>query len=360
MKKIVFLWDWNSIHIHKWVSYFSKNNLLKVYLVSDTKIIDKNKLLLKNDNVIIHDYNITWSFLINTILLFPLKFLIINVFNLIIKPDIIHIHFVSLNVLLVLPVVFSKKIIKIASFWWSDYNIKNKIRHFIRKLVSKYYNIITSDTEEILKWLEIEYKVNKNKLFYINHWVESSKFVTRGKDIMYKNKFVIFSPRWLWSLYSHHILFNNMDLLIETFWKNLLIIFIDYNSEINYKKQLLEISKKYPKNIEIRKTMNQEELLKTYNNSNIVISIPKIDGFPITIIESILSRKVIIWLNHKDYVNNLPNNFLINENKLNINSLIDKIIELKNYEIEEDTRKGYIEKYDYEKNMKKMLSLYIN
>ena len=356
MKKIIFIWDWNSIHFKKWISFFVNN--FNIILISDIKLTDDSKKYWDNLNVKYYDFNVTWNVFFDNLILFPLKFILYNYTILKEKPNIVHIHFVSLNVLLSIFILFNKKIKKIASFWWSDYNIKSFIRDIIRKIVARYYNIITSDTEYILGWLEKQYKVSKNKLFYINHWVDTKLIIPWNKNINYKNRFVIFSPRWLTPLYNHHILFKNINKLIKTFWENILLVFIDFNSNYNYKQELLEKIKQYPNNIELKNSMSQNELMNMYKNSDIVISIPSIDWFPITIIESILNKKPVIWLNHYDYVNNLPKELLINKEKLNIDEIIKKIEELKNFEINDNLIKKYIEKFDYNKNMNRMLRLY--
>jgi hypothetical protein len=53
--------------------------------------------------------------------------------------------------------------------------------------------------------------------------------------------------------------------------------FIKYNEDKNYLNKLKKIQEKYPENIEILESLNQNQLAEEYKKSHLVLSIPKND-----------------------------------------------------------------------------------
>jgi len=357
--KIIFIWDWNSIHLKKWISFFSKN--FDIILISDTLLNNKSIQFWKKIWIEYYDYNIKWNLFFRGLNLFRKFFY----YNYIIYTNrnnsVINWHYISLNFILSFPsALLIKK--RIATLWWSDFNLASWIQKIILKSAFKFSHFITSDTQEILNKTNHFYNIDKKKLVYINHWVDSNIFNEKKSLNKEKNKLVIFSPRWLSSFYNHHILFENIDLLISKFWKNIKLVFIDYNTDEKYKKKLIKIKDKYKDNIDILPSLTQKQLWEQYKNCDIVISIPKDDGLAVTLIEALFSLKPVIWINKKDYKSILNKDLIIQN--YDINEIIEKIeFYLKNKnkidkEIKTIKNKNF-DKFDYYKNMKKMERLYL-
>jgi len=358
MKKIIFIWDGNSIHLKKWISFFV--NDFKISIISDTKLNDESVDFWKDKQIKVYDFNINWNIILKILNLIR-KFFIYNLLVLKYKNSILNYHYISLSILLTFPSLLLTKN-KIATFWWSDYNLAKWIQKIIIKLVSKTFNIITSDTQEILDWLKNTYKINEKKLIYINHWV-NSKIFTHVKKQNIEKDFIIFSPRALNKFYNHHILWNNIDKIIKLFWKDIKLVFIKYNFDKNYFNNLLKIQNKYPNNIQILEQLSQQELTNEYQKSHLVISIPEKDWLPVTLIESIFTETPVLWINTIDYKSLLPEKYLLNQ-PINEEHLLNKIKDIyNNYnKVLEEIRtmkEKNIEKYDYEYNMKKMKKIYL-
>jgi hypothetical protein len=357
IKKLIFIWDWNSIHLKKWISFFLDK--FDIIIISDTKI-DKNNIIFWNKKwVKLYDYNINWNKILKLLNIFR-KFLMYNYLLLKYKNNIFNFHYISLNIIFSLPSLFFVNK-KIATFWWSDYNLAKWLQKYIINFSTKIFDYITSDTQEILMWLNKKYKAKKEKLFYINHWIDTNIFKYKKKKNI-DNEIIIFSPRALQSFYNHHLLWENIEGIKNKLWTNFKLKFIRYNENKKYYLELLKIKKEYPNNIEILNNLSQEELAEEYINSHIVISIPNNDWMPVTLLESIFTNTPLIWINLIDYNKVLWDEYLVNN--ITYTEVINKILLIKNnynYYINsiEKIAKKIKKDYDYSYNMKKIEELYI-
>ena len=170
--------------------------------------------------------------------------------------------------------------------------------------------IVTSTS---LKQKKIIEKIlhNKDKAYLVRTGVDTGKFdIVADNNKNTSNEFVIFSPRSMKPIY-------NIDLLVKAvahFIENnnlenkkitLKIIndrtndYTDYILDLVSKKPFLDFVKVLPR-------MNGDEMIKEYNNSNLVVMIPKSDGTPVSAIETMLLKKPLI-LGALDYDEDLFN-----------------------------------------------------
>lgn len=360
-KKIIFIWDANSIHLKKWIAFFVES--YEIIILSDNYVLEENYKFWEKNWVEVRDFNVKHKSRVIKFINLLRKFIYYNYFIFTNRDNsIINFHYISLNVLLGIPsVLFIKK--RVFTFWWSDYYLANNyIQKIVIKLVWKIAHYITSDTGDILVGLNKKYNIKCEKLNYINHGIERNYFFPTETQEIESCCLKIFSPRALQKFYNHHILFDNIEYIEKELERDIKLIFVDFNADIKYKERLLEVKKKYNKHIILIPTMSQQELWELYRNIDVVISIPYSDGFPVTLIESSFSLKPVIWINKWQYEQVMPNELIIDSYN------IEQVIETLKYYLENQKKiitkirekyKSNFKKFDYKVNMKKMEELYL-
>ena len=111
-----------------------------------------------------------------------------------------------------------------------------------------------------------------------------------------ENARVVLSPRAVTPLYNLDIIMKSIPLVRERV-PEAIFIFLDYNTDVDYKKQLDMISKELGLDAVIRwlpPTRSRTEMAKLYRLSEVVVSVPSTDGTPISVLEAMACGKPVV------------------------------------------------------------------
>ncbi|MEY0008293.1 glycosyltransferase [Providencia rettgeri] len=345
-KKILIIGPWISGHIQQWLGDDTSYDYL---ILTCHKIKPSQK-----------ENNLKCYFLFSQIIsfiFFPF-FLLLNYIKF--KPDIIHVHFLSSYGLLssFLP---QKKII---SIWGSDFNAKakkNMILRMIYTFILKRYDVINSPGYHITKDL-ISFSIPDSKILTLQYGIDLTKIEKYALTKIKKTEKVIFSSIRNWdSIYQ-------IDKLI-TIWNKLrlpnseLWIFgktENKNREVMIKKL---IDKGY--NIKLLGFLSHDELYKKLSSTDAFISIPKMDGTPLSVIECCYLELLPIVTTPPFYQDNiytaLDCSIPINFNEDHLSKALVHAIKILPDELKYIKAKNKtmaLSNFDLFKNRKKMLELY--
>lgn len=288
--KICFLGDANSVHLKRWIDYFSsKGN--EVYVITfsndhdeDTKNV--HYYVLNNVNTNINGHNWKYIFKIGQI-----KKYINNI-----KPDIINAHYVTSYGFLSSVANFHPLVV---SAWGSDILVtpkKNTVYRTITKYALKKADLITSDS--IVMSDEIKKLVNKD-VTTIPMGVEKRLcYMDRKED---NDEIKILSLRTI-------IKNSNIDIIVKAFKMlmdedkelNLKLVIANSGSELSNIKELIRDLKIEDK-VQLIGMVSRKTILNLMQSSNINISIPKSDSTSVTLLEAMA-------LGITNVVSNIPAN----------------------------------------------------
>jgi glycosyltransferase involved in cell wall biosynthesis len=108
-----------------------------------------------------------------------------------------------------------------------------------------------------------------------------------------ENARVVLSPRAVTPLYNLDIIMKSIPLVRERV-PEAIFIFLDYNTDTDYKRQLDLISKELGLDAFIRwlpPTRSRSEMAKLYRLSEVVVSVPSTDGTPVSVLEAMACGK---------------------------------------------------------------------
>lgn len=267
-KKVLIIGPWVSGHIQQWLGDDSSFDYL---IVTCHKIKPSQK---QNNVKCYFIFNMLISFII-----FPF-FLVYNYLKF--KPEIVHVHFLSSYGLL--SCFLPRK--KIISIWGSDFNAKAKKNKVLKKIylfILSKYNIINSPGKHITDDL-ISYNISPSKIITLQYGIDMDKIdlikKTNTKNRV-DNKIVFASIRNWDNVYQ-------IEKLITT-WKKLntsqyeLWLFGKSNN-IKCENNILSIAKNID-NIKIIGFLPHNELYSKLLAVDAFISIPKMDGTPLSVLE---------------------------------------------------------------------------
>lgn len=364
---ICFFGNAASIHMIKWVKYFSDNGH-KVHLVS-YDLPREGKI----DNINLHLIGKKLPFRfwrLNTLINLPLA--LIQTKRLIkrINPDIVHAHYVTSYGHLALLSGFHPLVI---TAWGSDILVAPKeslITKWNVKYVLKKAQLITCDAEH-MKEAMIELGVDSSKIRIINFGIDTRKFSPGKKNQEIKDKLKIFnspiviSLRSLEPIYDISTLIKSVPFVLKEVPETKFII-IGNGSEKKNLKRLAE-SLGVLKAIRFIGWISNEKLPSYLRISDVYVSTSLSDGgISSSTAEAMACGLSVVITNggdNKKWVRDNKEGFTVPVRKSKI--LAEKVIYLlKNKEIREkfskDARQMIEQRNNYYKEMEKIEEIYKN
>ena len=253
------------------------------------------------------------------------------------KPEIIFIMYCS-KLSLLYSIFFRGKVI--LSFWGSDILSrpgvrKNLIINYIQKrAILKAARIYCVSKEQVEKVFEIvgdKLSINPILLMY---GLDLKLYDSIGGNNPDKDEYCnIYSPRWCLPLYNIEIIIDAVILLLKQ-GKKVRLVYrdVDFNrsedSQI-YSTKLAEKIKKSGFNFNFRAVglLGLTEQIRLLQSSDIVISVSHFDGTPLSILEAMACKKVVVCgkiLSTTNIINHELNGYLVN--KENSSEIADRII----------------------------------
>jgi len=107
---------------------------------------------------------------------------------------------------------------------------------------------------------------------------------------------VVLCPRAVTPLYNLDVILKAIPLVRQRV-PEAIFIFLDYNTDADYKRQLDMISKELGMDAVIRwlpSTRSRTEMAKLYRLSEVVVSVPSSDGTPVSVLEAMACGKPVV------------------------------------------------------------------
>jgi len=364
--KICYLCNPQSIHVQRWLEYFSKQG-------DEIHVITYQPYTSKEHNVIIHLVKRNKYLPIIT-KLFEVLFIRRLVKS--ISPDIVHAHSGGYGKIL----IFLKKYSTILSVWGDDVLVtpkKSILNRIILKLTLKSVNVITTIAIFMGPYIHQNFGISCDKIIRVPWGVDLSIFNSNYHEESIKLKerlginkdsFILISNRNIAPEYQIEKIIKASSLVLKNNPNTYFLLIKGYGTPI-FENKMKELANKLGVNknlIFVSKMLTPEEMALYLNMADAFISIPKSDQFGLSVLEGmacglvpILSDDIVAY---KQYLNENNSIFVNPENIADIANRINYLInniEFKN--------KAYlinikiIEDYeDWNKNAKKMRELYFN
>lgn len=356
--KIFILSAINSIHTQRWVTALSQNGL-KIFLFS-IHGVDSNALKnLPNVEIFVYQTNLNAQ----SQLLKKIKYLFIpkTVKQKIkeFKPDLIHAHYASSYGLIGALTGFHPYII---SLWGGDIYKFPKIS-FLNKAILK-FNLQKADkilsTSQIMA---VEAKKYTDKNIEITPFgVDINLFKRKSKAV--NSDFVIGNVKTLSKNYG-------IDLLIKTFK-----ILVDNNRTLNLKLQIigegpdrlklekLSLELGIGNKVSFTGRVNNELLPDYYNNFDVAVSLSHSESFGVVAIEAMSCECPVVVSDADGFTEVVAHNetgFIVRKNNPEAAaSAIQKLIDNEKLRLQfvKNGRKNVENLYNWDENVKKMISVY--
>lgn len=344
--KVLVIGPWISGHIQNWLGNDSEFDIRGVTF--HPKPIANNLYTIKS------------CFFINrffSMLLFPF-FLILNFVYY--KPNVIHVHFLSSYGLLSL-FLPGKKIV---SIWGSDFNksmMKNNFRKKLYTFVLNHYDVVNSPSLNISKEI-IKCGVNKSKTLTLQYGVDAKNLslINRKHDGDIFEKKIISSIRNWDDLYQVKELIKAWEEISPTDYK--LRIF-GKSSNADVIKSINNIVSNCSSDIEIVGFIQGDEFYQLLKESTAFISIPIMDGTPLSVLECMALKLIPIVSNipaNKEWVVTSDSMYLdVPIDKKQLSSAIDNISTFDKSILDINLEK-VIADADVDNNREEMFSVYRN
>jgi len=370
--KICLLANPKSIFIKNWSEFYSKGNNEVHIIYLDRILAPINKI--STPGVFFHRIRL-FSFTLLNLQSFY-NYLQLRRLLYKIKPDILHVHYISYHAWLAALSGFHPLVV---SAYGSDIYIEaeESMRHrnWV-KYVFKTADLITTTSKTLRKYIIEKYKVNKNKivnfywglnlkLFKKNYNNEVKKL--RRKYNLGKETFVILSSRHMKPLYGIHYIIESIPEVVNK-RKNVKFILLRGSSVKEYEQQLRDQIKDL--NIEnfvifISEYLSPKDMAVYNNLADIIISTPISDQFSEAILEGMACGAIPIVNNLDVYTEHLEdgkNGFFVDREKpkdiaKKIIYCIDNHTKLKE-KFAKINRKILEEENDWDKNSKIMIQHY--
>lgn len=313
--KICFLGDGGSIHILRWLDYFSSKGH-EVHLITFTPFRDTSNLAERN-NVFIHElgrHSINseggnWYYLFN---FFKTTKLIKKI-----KPDIVNAHYITSYGFIGSLLGVNNLVL---SAWGSDILVtpnKNFIYKFITKFALKKAKLITSDSNYMAKAIK---ELGNSKVLTVPMGVEE-KLLTLKREAN-SEEITILSLR---SIDDN----SNIDCIIMAFklfldrYPNSKLIIANDGPELDNMKKLVERLSITDK-VEFKGFVSRKDLIKLLLKSSLYVSIPKSDSTSVTLLEAMACGIIPIVSNHpanREWITNGDNGLTIDYIDANLLSI---------------------------------------
>ncbi|EMH4150011.1 MULTISPECIES: glycosyltransferase [Providencia] len=275
---VLVIGPWVSGHIQQWIGNDSSYNYTVV-----TCHKDKNK-----KPTMVHNL-----FFINRLISFSILPFALIYYYFLVKPKIIHVHYLS-SYGLISSFLPGKKII---SIWGSDFNKianANIMSRFIYRFVLYRYNVINSPGEHITKQL-LGFGIKKDKIITLQYGLDFNKLENYSTSPRKNKKYVIASIRNWDDVYQIKRLITNWSEISPQHTE--LWLFGKSNNK-KTEKEIINLAA-HNSSIKVLGFLPHDELYQKLSCANAFISIPKMDGTPLSVLECCYLKLIPI-------VSNLP------------------------------------------------------
>jgi glycosyltransferase involved in cell wall biosynthesis len=174
-------------------------------------------------------------------------------------------------------------------------NITNKF--FIKQFHNSFNNAKYITSTSIIQQLVIkEFLKNEKKLKLIRTGIDIDDFIKIAEKIHKTEKeLIIFSPRSMMPIYNIDIIVNAFSLVIKKHSNIKLVIINDVPNE-EYATTIVNLIAKLgiKENCIVTNKLSKKEMIRWYVNADLVVSIPKTDGSPNSVLEAMLAKKSLI------------------------------------------------------------------
>jgi len=369
--KICFLANSESIHIQRWVKYFTDTGH-EVHVISDSsndKIDIENVIFHQLKSINSNKNSVTFyiTLIINVVYI---NYLIKSI-----KPDILHAHYVIYYGFYGVLTFFHPLII---SVWGSDV-LKVPDESLIAKYIVRYSlkgaDKITTTAEFMGDHLFDKFKLEKEKIIRIPWGINTNifhqKYSSKEKELkeylgIGDTETIVISNRSMAPQYNIDKIIEAIPYVLKSN-PNIVFVFIKGYGTTNFEKEMKLKAKKLEIMNNVRfvsKNITPKEMAAYLNISNMFVSITKTDQFASSIMEGMACGLVPIVSNidvYHQYLSDNSNALFVNPD--NPQDLAEKIIYcINNPEIKENfykINKKIIENHEnWDKNARKMEKLY--
>ncbi len=351
--RICFLGDAGSIHTQRWVSFFAQRGH-EVHLISFRTCCLPNVKLHH-----IRPFPLAISLPKTLISALQIKRIIKKI-----KPDIVHAHYVTDYGFYG---AFSDIHPLVITAWGSDILIipnKSKIYNYIVRYVLKNADLITCDSEKVMKTAAL-YSDGPKKIFVIQ-WGVDLKTFKRLNSHLKTSDHTVLSTRSFETVYNIDTIIEAVPFVIERFPDTNFILKNGYGRG---ESQLRELAKKLNvlQNITIVNNMVEyNEMPKFLNDADIFVSVPSSDSSSISLQEAMACGLPVIVSDlpaNREWIKNGLNGYIVPVR--DPKSLADAIMKLlENREQRElfgkRNQELIIQRADHEKHMLRMEELYMS
>lgn len=329
LKKILFVGDLRSIHLQRYIKWFLDR--YEIVCMTDYEverfIFDKNKI-----KVYYKPQRIKLPIMRHLIQIYKLRKIIKKE-----KPDIINAHFITEDGWYA---VFSGFHPVVLTGYGSDIYISPKNSWFytlLHKLTFKYSDSIIVDSLDQKKEI-LKYRVKDSKIKVVQYGVDVEKYQKRNQKIItrllskykiYKKQFIVLSMRNLYPIY-------NIDKIIKAFAlfqkqvEDAILIVLGEGPEKNKLKQLAKKEKIVSK---IKFCGFVDDPKPYIQFSDVMVSVPKSDGMPLSILEFMAAGKPVITSDLpslKEIVENNKNGYRVDSTPTAISKAMMQLYRNKN------------------------------
>lgn len=301
-KKIIFMVSGIGTHVERWIKEYLRQGH-NVLLIARTRMSFSHKNLVCNPFPVL-----SYSNPISAISYIRNALRIIKNY----KPDFIHAHYLGY---MLLPLIFVKKKYRIALTVWGQDVIRNKGAYknifdkLIKYLILKRVNYITTHSKYLEEEILSLNKKFKDKIERV-YWGLDIKTHNPNIDIKHikkklklpKNKFILFHIRAFVSMYNVLSIVRAID-RIKNEVPNIYLLLPKYNLEEGYYStvnQFIEANKLH-KYIQFVESIDFEDFPAFLVMSDLCISVPDADGFPISLLQSMACGTPTILSDIPDY-----------------------------------------------------------
>jgi glycosyltransferase involved in cell wall biosynthesis len=286
----------NLIHTRRWVTWFASRGHTVCLLAdvplkepwSDVPVIDVSKIFYAR------------------YIRFPVWTVWLRNFIRKWQPDILHAHRINSAGWMAAASGFHPYIV---TPWGVDIFVQpfnSWLARFLAQYTVRKADLVTSLSDVMGKEL-LNLGATQDKLHKIQFGVEMEIFKPEANNnvdlldlrrrlSLPENARVVLSPRAVTPLYSLDIIMQAIPLIRQRV-PEAYFIFLDYNTEMEYKQQLEQLSNSLGIDPIIRwvtAIRSRSEMAKLYQLSDVVLSIPSTDGTPVSVMEAMACGKPVV------------------------------------------------------------------
>jgi glycosyltransferase involved in cell wall biosynthesis len=314
--RLCYISDPNSIHTQRWVGWFRRRGHT-VCLLADVPLKESSP---ETDII-----DLSEKFYA-PIIRFPIWTVWIKRFLKQWHPDILHAHRVNSAGWLAAASSYHPFVL---TPWGSDMFVQPQ-KSWVYRMLAYYTlrraNLITAISSSMEKQI-VRFGVPPARLGRVRWGVELDIFSPnsstreeirelREKLHLPEDARIVLSPRAVRPLYNLDIIMQAIPDVIRSI-PQVYFVFIEYNQDFDYKKELDEICVKFGVFEHVRwlsPTLNRRDMAKIYSMSEVMVSVPSSDGAPLSVLEAMACEKPVICSNLpvlEEFITNGENGFLV-------------------------------------------------